>query len=314
MRISPLRSVLILALAGLLGLNACTKPDNSPQDITDIVADDSRFTVLSALIAKAGLGPTLRQGTLTVFAPTDAAFKAAGIDAAVLNSATNAYLTNLLQNHVLGTRTPSASIPAAENTEVTTLGGGNTLGGGKLYVSKKAGVVSVNGARVTQADLEAPNGVVHVVDKVLLPAAGTITQVASSLPDLSMLVVAVNRIAQRYPSVANGLAGPGPLTVFAPTNKAFADAGYSTVAALNGLPEDQLVTLLTYHILPVRAFSPLLTSGDMVTFQGTKVTVGVSGGTVTVRGIRNPTPATVIQPDLVATNAVIHVVDKVLLP
>lgn len=308
MRISLLCLVLALAVAGLLGLNACTKKDDSPQNIVDLVADDSRFTVLNAAIAKAGLAPALSQGTLTVFAPTDAAFKAVGIDAAVLNSATSADLTKILQNHVLAMRTSSASIPAAENTEVT------TLGGGKLYVSKKSGAVSVNGARVTQADLEVANGVIHVIDKVLLPPVGAITQVAASLPDLSMLVVAVNRIAQKYPTVANGLSGPGPLTVFAPTNKAFADAGYSTVAAINGLPEDQLVTLLTYHILPVRGFSPLLTSGDMVTFQGSKLTVGVSGGTVTARGVRNPTPATVTQPDLVATNAVIHVVDKVLLP
>lgn len=306
---SPLpRPLLAFALVGLLVLHACKKKDNAPQSIAEVVADDGRLTVLNAAIAKAGLGSALSQGTLTLFAPTDAAFKAAGIDAGTLNSATPAALTAILQYHVLPARTPSAGIPSAENTEVT------TLNGAKLWVSKKSSAVSVNGARVTQADVEAPNGVVHVVDRVLLPPTGTLTQVASANADLSLLVAAVNRIAQKYPTVAAGLNGPGPLTVFAPTNRAFQDAGLGTPAAINAFPEADLVKILTYHILPTRTFSPLLASGDVPTFQGGKVTLTVGGAGVTVKGAGNSAPATVTQPDVVATNAVIHVVDRVLLP
>ena len=101
------RPLLTLALLGLLGLHACRKKDTVPQNLVEVVADDERFSVLNAAINKAGLGPALSQGTLTLFAPTDAAFRAAGIDAGVLNSATPAALTTLLQYHVLPTRTPS---------------------------------------------------------------------------------------------------------------------------------------------------------------------------------------------------------------
>jgi uncharacterized surface protein with fasciclin (FAS1) repeats len=308
MRTCSFRPLLALALVSLLALAACKKKDNSPQSIAEVVADDGRFTVLNAAINKAGLASALGQGALTLFAPTDAAFKAAGIDAGTLNSATPSALTAILQYHVLPTRTPSAGIPAAENTEVT------TLNGAKLYVSKKSGAVSANGARVTQADVEAPNGVIHVVDRVLLPPTGTLTQVASANADLSLMVAAVNRIAQKYPTVAAGLAGPGPLTVFAPSNQAFQAAGLGTPAAINAFPEADLVKILTYHILPTRTFSPLLTSGDVATFQGGNLTVTVSAVGVTVKGAGNASAAAVTQPDLVATNAVIHVVDRVLVP
>ncbi len=297
----------ILFLAGIL--LSCKKKDDTPQSITEVVANDPRFTLLNATIAKAGLGTTLSQGTLTIFAPTDDAFKAAGIDAAALSAASSATLAAILQNHVLSTKLLSSDLPAsAFNTELT------TTGGGKLYASKLKGW-SVNGARVTQADVLAPNGVVHVVDKVLLPPTGTLTQVASANPDLSLLVVAVNRIALKYPTVANGLNGPGPLTVFAPTNKAFQDAGLGTAAAINALNEDDLVKILTYHILAERRFSPTFGDGDgYKTFQGSTIRVAVTGTNVSVKGTGNTTPASLTQPDVVATNAVLHVVDKVLLP
>jgi uncharacterized surface protein with fasciclin (FAS1) repeats len=298
-----------LLLFAVLSLAGCKKDDSpAQQTIADIVNSDSRFTLLRAAVAKANLGSALSTGSLTVFAPTDDAFRAAGLDAAAVNAAPVATVTSILQNHVLGAKTLSGDLPTADNTEVT------TLGGGKIYVTKKAGAVSVNGARVTQADVTASNGVIHVVDRVILPPAGNAVQVASANPNLSLLVAAVNRAASGNPAVLTALTGPGPLTVFAPTNAAFNAAGFADVAAINAAAPATLANILLYHVVPARVFSTNLVNGDVTTAQTGKVTVAVSGSGVTVKGAKNTTAANVTAADIVATNAVIHVVNQVLLP
>ncbi len=308
MRKRILQSTLLLLAAVSLSLQGCKKDEEAQQTIADIVGSDSRFTLLRAAVTRANLGSALSTGTLTVFAPTDDAFRAAGLDANAINAAPVATVTAILQNHVLGTKTLSSALPVADNTEVT------TLGNGKIYVTNRNGVVSVNGARVTQADVEAANGVIHVVDKVILPASGNVVQVASANPNLSLLVAAVNRAASGNPAVLTALTGPGPLTVFAPTNAAFTAAGFATEAAINAAPPATLANILLYHVVPARVFSTNLANGDVTTAQTGKVTVAVSGTGVTVKGAKNATAANVTAANIVATNAVVHVVDQVLLP
>lgn len=134
-------------------------------------------------------------------------------------------------------------------------------------------------------------------------AAGTIVDVASGNPDFSTLVAAVQAAG-----LAETLSGPGPFTVFAPTNEAFAALPPGVLDALL-LPENQetLATILTYHVVPGAVTSDQIAAGDVATVQGGTVTLATEGG-VTVNG------ATVVTPDIAASNGVIHVIDTVLIP
>jgi uncharacterized surface protein with fasciclin (FAS1) repeats len=298
------------ATVATLGLAACNNDDDAPapQSVTDIVLTNNDFTLLRAAVQRAGLADALRTGTLTVFAPNDAAFRAAGFaDVAAINAVPVNALTSILQYHVLGTTTPASAIPTADNTAA------NTLGGVPLYITRNAAGVSVNGVRVTTPDLAASNGVIHVIERVLLPPAGNLVQVAQGDPNFSLLVAAVLRASQGSTNVAQILTGAGPLTVFAPTNAAFQAAGFANAAAINAADPAALTRILTYHVVPARVFSTNLAAGNVATAQGGNVTIGLNP--VTVRGNGNGgTASNVTQANLMATNGVVHVIDRVLLP
>ncbi|GAB3899639.1 hypothetical protein GCM10028803_21110 [Larkinella knui] len=305
-------AVIVLLSSTLFSLTSCDKDDTTDepaaQTITDIVVAGADFTLLEAAVVRAGLAEALKTGTLTVFAPTDAAFKAAGFaDAAAINAAPVATLQSILQYHVVGRRIAAADIPTAANTMVQTLSNGN------VYVTKDASGVSVNGARVTQADVSAANGVIHVINKVLIPPTQNIVQIAQGNPNLSLLVAAVTRGGA---PVLDALTAAGPLTVLAPTNAAFQAAGFADVAAINAAPVATLTSVLTYHAIPARAFSTNLTNGATITTaQGGTITSNVSATGVSFLGKGNGNQvANVTSADIVATNGVVHVIDRVLLP
>lgn len=313
----PFRAVIGCLILGVTLFAAGCKKDTTPvmtqtNTITDIVQTDSRFTILRAAVVKAGLTDALRTGSLTVFAPTDDAFRAAGITAdAVSNSLTAAYLTPILQYHVLNSRVPATSIPSAVNTPQQTLLTSN----GTVYISKVNNNVSVNGRRVTVADVPADNGVVHVIDGVLMPPTSDITAALTSDPqNYSLLVAAVTRAGT---GITSALSSATAITVFAPTNQAFIDAGLSATA-IAATPPATLQRVLAYHVVPNRVFSTLLTDGlTSATLLGTTPTLrfGVSGSSVTVTGAGNgTTAANVTSANMLTTNAVIHRIDRVLLP
>lgn len=301
----------VLVMLPLFFFASCKDDDEeeeaTPNTITDVVVNGSDFSILEAALIRAGLDDDLRGGTLTVFAPTDAAFQAAGLTAAAINQTDVATLQAILQYHVVTGRQSAGSLPTAVNTAV------ETLGGEDIYVTKNASGVSVNGAVVTSADVSASNGVIHVIDKVLMPPSGNIVQVAQGNPNLSLLVAAVLRASQGSTNVAQVLSGNGPLTVFAPTNQAFIDAGFPNEAAINQADPATLTNILTYHVVGARVFSTNLTNGPVTTVQGSNVTVAV-GNTVTVRGTSNTAASTVTAANIVTTNGVVHVIDRVLLP
>jgi uncharacterized surface protein with fasciclin (FAS1) repeats len=302
-----------LAFVFLLGLSSCEDDEDDaaePQTITEIVASSANFTYLLAAVQKAELATALGSGSLTVFAPTDAAFQAAGFETiSELTALTKQQLQAVLQYHVLGSETLSGSIPTANNTEVT------TLGGLKAYITKNASGVSINGAKVTQADVDAENGVIHVIDFVLMPPTQNLVEIALADPDFSLLVAAVLRASEGTTDVASVLTGNTALTVFAPTNEAFQAAGFEDEAAIEAADPDVLANILTYHVVPGRVFSTNLASGDVTTAQGGNFSVQVGTTGVTVQGDGNTeSPAQVIGVNALATNGVIHVIDKVLLP
>ncbi len=319
-------SLLVVVVATLsLTLTGCWDDPNPtippPQNIAQAVTSGRQFTFLEAAVTRANLGATLSgTGPFTVFAPTDDAFRASGIpDIATINNLPVATLTSILQYHVVSGSVAASAIPTAVNTPQPTVGTGNA----PIFITKTAsGSVSVNNARVISADNPATNGVIHAIDRVLMPPAGNLLQVAAADPQLSFLAAAAVRGGA---AVTGALGGTTPLTVFAPTNDAFRAAGFREVADINAADVATLTNILTYHVVAnARAFSPMLASGPITTFQGGSVTANVGGANLTVTGRGNGGNASnvlsgfdargVPNRDINATNGVIHKIDRVLLP
>ena len=311
------------ALGVLAAVAACGGGDDDPPPPGTIAAEATArgFTALVAAADKAGLVPTLSSGTvnLTVFAPTDAAFTtlanslgfaSATAMVAALDGPT---LAKILQYHVLPTRKAAADIVAGGATQATLYnfeGAATTLG-----VSTTGGVKLTDEvlaqATVTTADVPASNGLIHVIDKVLVPPGVlTVVQMAQANPTFSVLVEAVVTA-----NLATTLSGTGPFTVFAPTNDAFTAA----LAELNLtkaqlLASPNLAGILTYHVVAgnVRAADvvALPKPASVTTVQGGAFTVGATLGITDAQG----RTATLVATDVIGSNGVIHVIDKVLLP
>lgn len=296
----------------LLSFSACEKDDDpvvAGNTITDVVTNTSNFSTLEAAVIKAGLATTLSSpGPFTVFAPDDNAFQQAGITTAVLNSLTQAQVSDILLYHTIAAKVMAAQVPAGPNAAVA------TAGGDSVYLTSNANGVFVNGIKVTQADVAASNGVIHAIGSLLMPPTGNIVEMAQADTTFSLLVEAVLRASQGSTNVAQVLSGNGPFTVFAPTNAAFRSAGFQDAASIQATDPDVLAGILTYHVIGARVFSSDLLDGQQpTTVNGGKVTIGLTGG-ATVKGISNTTASNIIATNIVADNGVIHVIDQVLLP
>jgi uncharacterized surface protein with fasciclin (FAS1) repeats len=296
----------ILLLASVV---ACGGSDVHRNNIVEATQADSRFTFLNEAIQTAGLTDTLSgPGPYTVFAPTNDAFRALlaelGISEDQLLS-NKPLLTAVLNYHVVPASVSSAQIPLGKAI--------TPVSGGVFKVDKPvADLIITDGrnrtSKIIQADIAASNGLIHAIDKVLLPADKTILQTAAANPNFSILVEAVNAAG-----LAGTLGGTAPLTVFAPTNAAFA----SLLAEL-GVTKDQLFAdkvlltkVLIYHVLPglvLKADLPFNT--PIRTFEGETFTVSPAFAITDQRG----RVANITATDILATNGAIHVVDRVILP
>ena len=251
-------------------------------------------TTLKVAIDACALNGVLSDpGSLTLFAPTDAAFDLlpAGTVAALL--ADIPQLTDILKHHVVAANVPSSAL---SNSQVVT-----TLLGTDVIVTINGGNVYIDNAMVTVADIVADNGVVHVIDAVLLPTTNTIYDIVSASPDHTTLKVAIDACA------LNGvLSDPGTLTLFAPTDAAFNLLPAGTVTALlNDIP--QLTDILKHHVVGASVMSTMLSNNQVVTtLLGTDVTVTINSMGVFIDN------AMVTVADIVADNGVVHVIDAVL--
>lgn len=274
--------------------------DEEPSTITDIAAGNPDFSTLVSALVRVGLDDTLASdGEFTVFAPTNAAFTALGVD---LSTLTDAELTSILLYHVVaGATVDSSSVPAfAASASENAWGNGLTL-----LFDTSSGVVINGSAEVTTPDIEASNGIIHVIDAVLLPPDVVDIAVNAGFTGLVGAVGAAADIGDA--TVASVLKRTDKaVTVFAPTNAAFT-AIASTVASLTAA---QVTTVLTYHVIfgddPILAGD--LSSGN-VTMASTEIAtvdLTVTPPTIAGKGI--------VLTDLHATNGVVHVVDGVLIP
>lgn len=258
---------------------------------------------LVAALAHAGLVETLQgDGPFTVFAPTDAAFEAAGIDLSTFDTeAENETLSDILLYHVI-----SGAVDAANVTDglVATMVNGDNV---TFTVTNET--VMINDANVTDRDVAASNGIIHIIDKVLLPPAEEpaledISGVAAGTGVHDSLVAAL-----AHAGLVATLQGDGPFTVFAPTDEAFAEAGIDLSTFDNDEANATLTDILTYHVYAGSVAAADVTDGMVATMvNGDDATFTVVNGTVMVGG------ATVTSADVAASNGVIHVIDKVLMP
>jgi len=286
-------------------------PNVEPQQktIAAIVSDNSSYSLLKSAVVKADLAETLSgTGPFTVFAPNNEAFMASGITQEAINSMAAADLKDLLLYHTLTSKVTAANVPAGPNAEVT------SANGDKLYLTKDSRGVFVNGWKVTSADMAASNGVIHAVERVLMPPKGTIVQMAQANENLTYLVAAVLRASQGSTNVAQVLSAEGNLTVFAPSNQAFIDAGFPTIASVQSADPDTLASILTYHVLAARAFSSDLSNDQSLTTVNGGTLMVALGSQATVKGNGNDMPSVITSVNMLATNGVIHLIDRVLLP
>jgi len=273
----------------------------SGQTVVDIIVNSPDHNTLEAAVIAAELDDDLSgDGPFTVFAPTDAAFDALppGTVETLLMDPTGA-LASILLYHVIGAEVLSTDL--SDGMTATTLLDED------VTVTINNGGIFINNAQVTIADIMADNGVVHVIDAVLLPTPPTSITVVDVIVNseihntLEAAVIAAE--------LDDDLSGEGPFTVFAPTDDAFAALPEGTVETLLMDPTGDLANILLYHVLGANVLSTDLSDGmTATTLLGEDVTVTINDDGVFIND------AQVIVADIMADNGVVHVIDAVLLP
>lgn len=304
------RTVLMAAALGASTtlLQACGGgDDDSEPNIVELAQKTPELSILVEAVVAAGLVSTLSTGSLTVFAPTNAAFAALLTELGTTKEALLAnkpLLTAVLTYHVLGSKVLRADVPLGKAI--------TPVSGGFFKIEASNGLKITDGrnrvSTITSTDIQASNGVVHLVDRVLLPADKDIVATASALPDFSILVEAVVAAG-----LVSTLQAAGPFTVFAPTNAAFAmlltELGVSKPDMLAN--KALLTKVLTYHVVPARVLKAEVPFNTAITtVQGQTFTVS-SSLVITDQNMRT---SRIVTADVFTSNGVIHAVDKVILP
>ena len=298
---------LALAMSAVVVLASCKKDDEPvvPNDIVK-VATDNGLTSLVSSVQSAGLTATLQStGPFTVFAPTNAAFSAL--------TAAPADLKNTLLYHVLSnTKAMASGIP----TTLTGLLSSNAAGD-SLYVRKIGSNVFINGVKVDIADVNATNGVAHVIGTVLIPPSGNIVQTAIAAKfDSLAKAVTLASTGVGSEDLLTALSNTKGLTVFAPTNQAFTNLLTALgVSSIDQIPKATLIAVLKYHVIAARVFSSDLTDGAKpATLQGGTLTVSLTSGAKVTGNGNSGNASNITAANIMAKNGVIHVIDRVLIP
>ena len=269
-------------------------------DIPTTAQSTGAHDSLVAAVIQADLLTTLQgEGPFTVFAPTDQAFAEAGINLSSLdNDEGKSILSDILLYHVL-----SGSVQSSEVTDGLTA----TAVNGDILTFAVGDSVMVNDATVTTPDVMASNGVIHVIDKVLIPPADleNIPTVAQSTGIHNSLVSALI-----HANLVGALSGEGPYTVFAPTDAAFEEFGLNLSDFDTEAENETLAKILSYHVAMGSVMSSSITNGmEVNSLVQEPISVSVFNGSVILNG-----EALVTQADVMTSNGVIHVINKVLMP
>lgn len=307
-----IRKATLLVLFLFVGLLASSRlATASSNTIYGIARDNGNFTQLVTAVNSAGLKETLESdGPFTVFAPTDAAF--AALAASGINP--EAALSNILLYHVV-----PGSFKAGAVLEAGTL---KTAFEGKSFTVSVSGeqavITTPDGVRanIVMTDIEATNGIIHVIDAVLPPPVNALDLSQAGDPGKTIAEIAVENgnfdtlvAALDAAGLVSVFANPGDYTVFAPTDAAFAALGQETISALLADPKGDLTRILTYHVVgDSLSINQVLTSNRIPTLAGANLQVSHADGQVKVND------ASIVLYNIRAANGVIHVIDTVLLP
>jgi transforming growth factor-beta-induced protein len=291
--------------------------ESAEMNIVETAIAAGNFTTLVAAVEAAGLVDALSgEGPFTVFAPTDEAFAAlpAGTVEALLADPSGD-LTQILLYHVISGQVMAADVTDGLEAE--------TLQGSTVSFMVMADGVMINEANIIATDIETSNGVIHVIDAVILPPAEEETA-AEATPEATEEAMAEMNIVETAIAAGNfttlvaaveaaglvdALSGEGPFTVFAPTDEAFAALPAGTVEALLADPSGDLTQILLYHVISGQVMAADVTDGlEAETLQGSTVSFMVMAGGVMIN------EANIIATDIETSNGVIHVIDAVILP
>jgi transforming growth factor-beta-induced protein len=273
-----------------------------PMSITEHAIANPAFSSLTAAVVKAGLAEALKdqEAVYTVFAPVNAAFETFLSDLQVgLDDLTADDLSPIILYHALDGFIPAADVSSGYFGTLSTAFERNI----SVKVDAEGGVMLNGGSQVVATDVVATNGIIHAIDAVITPP--TVVDVALQNSNFSILVEAVVKA-----DLAEALSGDGPFTVFAPTNSAF-EALFSAleVTGVADLTKEQLIPILLAHVVSANAASDGLSNGNVPTLNDTKtIAVNIDNGVV-IDGSVN-----VILADVQASNGIVHVIDKVILP
>jgi transforming growth factor-beta-induced protein len=269
-------------------------------DIVDTAVSAGSFKTLVAAVQAADLVDALKgEGPYTVFAPTDEAFAKlpAGTVETLLKPENKEKLVGILTYHVV-----KGQVPASK---VVSLSGATTLNGQRVDIKTEGGKVTVDQANVVKTDIQCSNGIIHVIDSVILPASDNLVVTAKKAGSFGTLLAAAQAAG-----LADALASGGPFTVLAPTDDAFSKLPEGTVETLLK-PEnkEKLANILKYHVIAGRVYSDAAVDGKeakTLLGQNIRVSFGDAGAKIN--------DAKLLTTDIDASNGVIHVIDSVLLP
>lgn len=275
-----------------------TKADKS---IVQTAVGNKDFSTLVAALKAADLVSALDgKGPFTVFAPTNEAF--AKIDPKALEALLKdkAALQNILKYHVVSGEVYAKDINKTAGAVTPAI----ALNGQQIEITTTSGVM-VDNAKVTATDIACSNGVIHVIDTVIMPATSDLVKTAVDAGQFKTLAAALEAAG-----LVSTLQGEGPFTVFAPTDAAFAKLPAGTVESLLK-PEnrEKLKSILLYHVVPGRVYAAdALAAKSAKTAQGSPVEIAIKNGKAMVNN------AGLVKTDLDASNGVIHVIDTVIMP
>ena len=311
-----LKLPLLLLIAVSVLTTSCN--DEDPDDMDNEVVNQTileiaqETTELSTLVSAVGGYDDLvaalgdNEASLTVFAPTNTAFQTLleVLGYSSLDEVPDDLLKQVLQYHVVGSAAMSSDLNDGQSLETL-------LEGESVMVSINGSTVMINMSTVVTADIEATNGVVHVIDAVLVPsfiAIRDIVELAVATDDLSILVQALTKFDDLVEALSDN---SGQYTVFAPTNEAFADLlGIVGQEELDDIPESVLRRILEYHVVSGTAAA----SGDLSDGQEIATLLEGESVKVTLGSSVQIDNATVVTADVNAINGVVHIVDAVLVP
>lgn len=294
-------SVAIIAIAVV----GCSEDEESvvpPNTIANVVENNPAFSRLRQALVRTNLLETVRTASnITVFAPDNTAFATAGIDSVAIANLPIAAVANILTYHVVPANVTSTQVPASDSV--------STLNRNVIFASRNANGVFVNGISVKQADVNASNGTVHVISNVLIPPTVSIADIAAGDTSFTILVAAVQRAG-----LLSAIQGRGKFTVFAPTNAAFRAAGFANPAAVQAADQATVTAVVRFHLIGTNVFaSDLVNNATAASLQGNLTIRTSPSAGVRVAASNNPF-SNVTTANVLATNGVVHIIDRVILP